>query len=248
MHKLNKKTDLRTYIITLCALFWAHGVFSYGVDYDRGIHEDSAHEQVEELQQSLTELSKQIEENDNEITPETIKKLNLKTNKNENKEAVKLKPNLGKSGLGKGKVNPAQVRQAIKMINSQFMHSRDEEIVEMIHTSLEGKPFASFLMNSKHFTNFAIGMLKDDKALLYLFELTQDRKVLKTALFVIIGLMILNFFLKRRFIRKDDFILTRILKGFTFFIFSTGLKMAILYLLYQDYLRPTVDVFVKRVL
>lgn len=232
MLKLNQLSKFKYLLITLCALFLAHRVFAYGEDYDRGHHEQSNEQKIEELQESIKELSKDIEEDRSEVDP----------------LATDVKVDAIPKDIKTLNANPSKMRKAIKMINSQFKYMPEDEVKKMLHSSLEGKPFAGFLVNSESFINFMIGMLKDDKALLYLFELTQDKKVMKLALFVIVGLIILNFFLKRLIIKKDDFVLLRFIKGLFFFIFSTALKVGVLYFLYQDYLQPTVDVFIVRVL
>lgn len=247
MHKLKFLPKFKVLILTLCALIWSHGVFAYGEDYDRGNHSQSNEDKIEELQESINVLSKQIEESNSDETP-SLKKLGDKLKA---KESSPLGQGTFPQGFGASsmaKSDPSQVRMAIKMINSQFKYTPEEEVAQMIHSSLEGKPMAGFLINSERLTSFVVGMLKDDKALLYLFELTQDKKVMKLAFFTIIGLIIINFFLRRKIIKKDDFILARFVKGLMFLIISTGLKVGILYFLYRDYLQPTIDVFVERVL
>ncbi|WP_419168545.1 hypothetical protein [Halobacteriovorax sp.] len=250
MHKLKTLINFNFFILSLCVLFWTHGVFAYGEDYDRGQHHQSNENKIEELQESINTLSKQIENSDQDESGETpnLKDLSekLKASELSTNGSKALPQGLGTTGISK--TNPAQMRMAIKMINSQFKYMPDDEIAQMIHSSLEGKPMAGFLINSERLTSFLIGMVKDEKALLYLFELTQDKKVMKLAFFTIIGLIIINFFLRRKIIKKDDFILTRFVKGLLFFVISTGLKVGILYFLYKDYLGPTVDIFVERVL
>lgn len=221
------------FISALCVLLCAQRVFAYGDDYDSRDNTYNSKEQLKDLEESI-----------NVIKEDVI---------NEDEGSVDSAPiaHIDPSQVGTGNLNmanPAMVRQAIKLVNSQFKNMPDDQVAEMIRTSLEGKPLVNYISQSDKAINFAVGLIKDDKAMLYLFELTQDKKILKIALGVVIGLFILMYFLKKMFIKKDDFILLRFVKGIIFFFFSTATKLIVIYILYKDYLDPSVEVFKKRVL
>ncbi|MFG1499052.1 hypothetical protein ABMA70_02505 [Halobacteriovorax sp. XZX-3] len=229
MQTLNSKFSFIKYLIALCVLLSTHGVFAYGdEDYDSR-DKTSSSQDVENLQESIETLNQEIEKNGGQgvnIVSMPTQGLTLKN----------------------GKADPEMMRRAIKMINAQFKNVPDAQVAQMIRDSASQNQMMQFFTNSDRFVNFAVGLVKDDKALLYLFELTQDKDVLKLALGAVIFLFILSFFLKRAFIKKDEFFVFRYVKSLIFFVFSTGFKAGVLYFIYKDYLDPSVDVFIKRVL
>ncbi|EPZ50992.1 hypothetical protein M902_2491 [Bacteriovorax sp. BAL6_X] len=229
MQTLNSKFNFIKYLIALCVLLCTHGVFAYGdEDYDRRDKTTSS-EDIENLQESIETLNQEIKKNGGQATNIVAMPTQVPALKN-------------------GKADPEMMRRAIKMINAQFKNVPDAQVAQMIRENATQNPIMQFFVNSDKLVNFAVGIVKDDKALLYLFELTQDKDVLKFALGVVIFLFIVSFFLKRAFIKKDEFFVFRYVKSLIFFVFSTGLKAGVLYFIYKDYLDPSVDVFIKRVL
>lgn len=245
MLKLSKKSQIKL-IITLWALISAHGVFAYGKDdYDSSTHVSREQQQVELVQESI----KAVEEANKQAASESIE---VPATTNKQGGVSQGAPQVNLQGLGSGNLamagNPEMMRKAIKMFSTQSKRMADSEVAVLIKTGLQTNQMVASLAHNKKFVNFAVGMIKDDNALLYLFELTQDKKTLKLALIVVVGLFVLSFFLKRILIKKDDPLTGKLIKRIFLFTFNTVIRLSALYFIYKDYLDPTIRVFKERVL
>lgn len=133
-----------------------------------------------------------------------------------------------------------------KTLKSADLKNHPPEVIkEQILKSLEGNPLEGFVRGSPNLQNFMVDVMRDEKALLGLLKIVQDKEGLKTYLYFWIGVMFAAYYTRKLFVSKYWKGPFRSLASLLFSLTVSLITVSIFALIFKPELKPIVTIAKK---
>lgn len=141
---------------------------------------------------------------------------------------------------------------ALNIIERAFkeakMHTLPPELIrENILKSLKDHPFGGYLSNSPRLLDFAVDLIKDEKALMSAIQIFKNKPRLKIYLYVWIVIMFTSYFTRKLFISKYWGSYTRTFASLMFSLTISVITLSSFCLIFDTEMKPIISIIKRHI-